>query len=76
MFGLPRLGLIMAFLPPVKIGVEPDYGKDIFVHQGALLDIRWLKEGSRVEFKVVQGEKGLQAEDVIVLNEGEKKGRT
>jgi len=51
--------------------IEPDYGKDMFVHQNALIDVRWLKEGSRVEFKVVQGEKGLQAEDVIVLNEGE-----
>jgi len=48
--------------------IEPDYGKDIFVHQNALLDVRWLKEGSRVEFKVVQGEKGLQAEDVTVLD--------
>jgi len=48
--------------------IEPDYGKDIFVHQSALLDVRWLKEGSRVEFKVVQGEKGLQAEDVTVLD--------
>ena len=50
--------------------IEPDYGKDIFVHESALIDVRWLKEGSRVEYKVVQGEKGLQAEDVTVLDEG------
>ena len=48
--------------------IEPDYGKDIFVPKSALLDVRWLKEGNRVEFKVVQGEKGLQAEDVTVLD--------
>jgi len=48
--------------------IEPDYGKDIFVHESALLEARWLKEGQRVEFQVVQGEKGLQAEDVIVLD--------
>ena len=49
--------------------IEPDYGKDIFVHQNALLEARWLKEGQRVEFQVIQGEKGLQAEDVVVLEE-------
>jgi len=48
--------------------IEPDYGKDIFVHESALLDVRWLNEGSRVEFKVVKGEKGLQAEDVAVVD--------
>lgn len=48
--------------------IEPDYGKDIFVHQSNLLEARWLNEGDRVEYKVVQGEKGLQAEDVIVVD--------
>ena len=47
--------------------IEPDYGKDIFVHQSALLSTRWLNEGDRVEYKLVQGQKGLQAEDVIIL---------
>jgi CspA family cold shock protein len=49
--------------------IEPDYGKDIFVHQSGLLEARWLKEGDRVEYKVIQGEKGLQAVDVIVVEE-------
>jgi CspA family cold shock protein len=49
--------------------IEPDYGKDVFVHQSGLLEARWLKEGDRVEYKVVRGEKGLQAVDVIVVDE-------
>ena len=49
--------------------IEPDYGKDIFVHQSGLLEARWLKEGDRVEYKVIQGKKGLQAVDVIVVDE-------
>ncbi len=49
--------------------IDPDYGKDIFVHQSAIIEARWLNEGDRVEFKVVQGKKGLQAEDVIVIDE-------
>ena len=48
--------------------ITPDYGKDIFVHESALLEARWLKEGQRVEFQDIKGEKGLQAEDVIVLD--------
>ena len=48
--------------------IEPDYGKDIFVHQSALLEARWLNEGDRVEYNVIHGEKGLQAIDVIVVN--------
>ena len=49
--------------------IDPDYGKDIFVHQSALLEARWLNEGDIVEYKVIQGEKGLHAEDVIVVDE-------
>ena len=49
--------------------ITPDYGKDIFVHHNALIEAHWLKEGERVEYAVVQGEKGLQAGDVFVLVE-------
>jgi len=49
--------------------ITPDYGKDIFVHHSGLLEARWLNEGDRVEYKLVQGKKGLQAEDVTVLTE-------
>ena len=49
--------------------IEPDYGKDVFVHQSGLLEARWLNEGDRVEYRVIQGKKGLQAVDVIVVDE-------
>lgn len=43
--------------------------KDVFVHKNAIRNrFEELKEGDRVEFNVVQGEKGLQADDVIVLD--------
>ncbi|MGA1842798.1 MAG: cold-shock protein [bacterium] len=48
--------------------IEPDYGKDVFVHHSALLEARWLNKGDRVEYNVIHGEKGLQAIDVIVVN--------
>lgn len=41
-------------------------GEDIFVHHTAIMmdGFRTLAEGSRVEFEVVQGPKGLQAANV------------
>lgn len=41
-------------------------GEDVFVHYRSIRGSgrRALKDGQRVRFKVVQGEKGLQAEDV------------
>jgi CspA family cold shock protein len=42
----------------------------VFVHFSALADngvYRNLEEGQRVEFNVVQGQKVLQAENVIVI---------
>ncbi len=49
--------------------IERDSGGDIFVHFSAILSdgYRTLEEGQRVEFSVTQGEKGLQAQDVLVL---------
>lgn len=46
-----------------------DQGGDIFVHHSAIRggDRRSLTEGQRVEFTVVQGQKGPQAQDVTVL---------
>jgi len=42
-------------------------GDDIFVHYSAIQGdgFRNLEEGQRVEFSVVQGQKGLQAQDVV-----------
>lgn len=44
-------------------------GQDVFVHFSAIQSngFRSLQEGQAVEFNVVQGPKGLQAENVRVL---------
>ncbi len=49
--------------------IEREEGEDVFVHFNAIVGDGYknLEEGQRVEFTVVQGEKGLQAEDVVVL---------
>ena len=49
--------------------IEREEGEDVFVHFNAIVGEGYknLEEGQRVEFSVVQGEKGLQAEDVVVL---------
>jgi CspA family cold shock protein len=43
--------------------------RDIFVHFSAIQGdgYRSLEEGQTVEFAVVEGDKGLQARDVVVL---------
>ena len=49
--------------------IERAEGEDVFVHFNAIVGdgYRNLEEGQRVEFKVVQGQKGLQAEEVVAL---------
>ena len=44
-------------------------GEDVFVHHSAIQSngFRSLQEGQQVQFKVVRGPKGLQAESVQVL---------
>ncbi|RMH87356.1 MAG: cold shock domain-containing protein [Calditrichaeota bacterium] len=44
-------------------------GQDIFVHYTSIqgTGYRSLEEGQTVEFTVVENEKGLQAQDVVVL---------
>ena len=46
--------------------IERDEGEDLFVHFSAIQGegYRSLDEGQRVEFTVVEGDKGLQAQDV------------
>jgi CspA family cold shock protein len=46
--------------------ISRDSGPDVFVHVRAIngTGFRTLTEGQKVSFKVVQGQKGLQAEDV------------
>jgi CspA family cold shock protein len=49
--------------------ITRDGGSDIFVHFSAIRGegFRSLEEQQRVEFNVAEGDKGLQAQDVIVL---------
>ncbi len=49
--------------------IERESGKDVFVHFSAIIGdgYKSLNEGQRVEFSVVQGEKGPQAQDVVAL---------
>ena len=47
--------------------IQQEGGKDVFVHFSAIQGNgrRTLTEGQQVRMKVVQGEKGPQAEDVV-----------
>lgn len=49
--------------------IERDQGEDLFVHYTAIVGdgYRSLVEGQRVEFDVVEGQKGLQAQNVTVV---------
>jgi len=49
--------------------IEREEGDDVFVHHTAINmeGYRTLVEGQRVEFDVVQGDKGLQAANVVVI---------
>jgi len=49
--------------------IEREGGEDVFVHFSAISGdgFRNLNEGDRVEFIVTQGQKGPQAQDVVVL---------
>ena len=46
--------------------ISRDSGPDVFVHYRAITGsgFRTLQEGQKVSFKVVQGQKGLQADEV------------
>ena len=48
--------------------IQRDSGEDVFVHFKSIsgTGYRSLEEGQRVEFSVTQGQKGLQAEEVVV----------
>lgn len=50
--------------------ITRDSGGDVFVHYSAINSqgYRSLEEGQRVQFDVVEGKKGLQAQDVNVVS--------
>ena len=49
--------------------IEYEEGKDIFVHYSAVSGggFKSLSEGQEVEFEVAEGEKGLQAKNVVMI---------
>ncbi|MDF5809168.1 cold-shock protein [Pseudomonas aeruginosa] len=50
--------------------ITPESGPDVFVHFRAIEGngSKTLAEGQKVSFEVVQGQKGMQAERVQVIN--------
>jgi len=47
--------------------IEPEEGKDVFVHQSALSPGTDLNEGDKVEFEIENSPKGPQAKNVKKL---------
>jgi len=49
--------------------IEREGGEDVFVHHSKITmdGYRTLAEGQKVEFEIVQGDKGLQADNVQVV---------
>ncbi|TCZ76348.1 cold-shock protein [Paenibacillus albiflavus] len=49
--------------------IEVEGGKDVFVHFSAIVGdgFKSLDEGQRVEFNIVEGNRGPQAENVVKL---------
>lgn len=51
--------------------IEQDEGNDVFVHYSAIVDtgFKTLQEGQAVEFDVVEGPRGPQAANVVLIEE-------
>jgi len=63
-------GTVKWFDPEKGYGfIEAEGGQDVFVHYSAIVGdgFKTLDEGQRVEFNVVQGSRGPQAENVVKL---------
>lgn len=64
-----KIGLVKWFNAAKGFGfIEVDGGKDVFVHFSEIsaTGYRSLDEGQRVEFTVVDGQKGPQAQNVVL----------
>ena len=63
-------GIVKWFIDAKGFGfISRDDGPDVFVHFRAITGggFKSLQEGQKVTFKVVQGQKGLQAEEVSAV---------
>jgi len=51
--------------------IERSEGEDVFIHYSAIRGegYRTFFEGQQVEFTVAEGDKGLQAEDVVAVEQ-------
>lgn len=64
-------GSVKWFNPSKGYGfITRDSGGDVFVHFQSIQSdgFKTLEEGQQVEFTVAEGKKGLQAQDVTVVN--------
>jgi len=67
---MPQVGKVKWFSGKKGYGfIECEDGQDIFVHFSAIKSEGYknLEEGQKVQFEIVQGQKGPQAQDVVVL---------
>ncbi|MDF2940400.1 MAG: cspA1 [Gammaproteobacteria bacterium] len=65
-----KIGTVKWFNSSKGFGfIQQEGGDDIFVHYKNIRGdgYRSLEEGQKVEFGVIQGQKGLQADDVVVV---------
>jgi CspA family cold shock protein len=67
-----EVGTIKWFNPVKRYGfIGREQGDDVFVHLNSIQEdgLTNLEEGQKVEFIVVEGEKGLRAEELTVVKE-------
>ena len=63
-------GTVKWFNPEKGFGfIEPESGEDVFVHFSSIVTdgFKTLEKGQKVEFEVIQGERGLQASNVSLV---------